>query len=361
MGWQSVFSVVFQAGNRIVINANGFFFYQGTPASGNLIYSISLAGGTDKYGNVYYQGANSYDNQVTPQVVTRTAGNEFAAGAAFQMAGTGGSAPAAFYGGGSSATSGSEAVFTSGTDSNSDTGMNLTLVSEDAASSNYGASGPLAVIFGYLWLTNQATPVTPTFTGSQVYSNSEGTPSALTQNGFPGGIDLTQSDDTTITNTNNGTVASTAAWVIPANDAQVGTKYVIEAEFSGVSAPASPQTLGFKPSLNATALATSNGDTLGATALPVSTGFTAKIKCTLKVLTKGTSGTCNIFIEGGYAQEANVQAGSGSNTGFFSSQITGHAINTTINNTLSIATVWGASSASQTVTGQGSTFTRKGP
>lgn len=240
--------------------------------------------------------------------------------------------------------------------------MGIELMSADAAENSYGATGPLAIIFGYLWMTNQVTtPNTPTFSGSQVYSNSEGTPSALTQNGLPGGIDLTQSDDTTITNTNNGTVVSTAAWEIPANDAQVGTKYVIEAEFSGESAAASPQLLGFKPYLSGAVVTTSNGDTIGGTALPVSTGFTAKIKCTVKVLSKGTGGTCNIFIEGGYAQEANIQAGSGTNFGFFSSQATGHAINTTVNNTISIATVWGAGSPGQTVTGLGSTFTRKGP
>jgi hypothetical protein len=362
MGWQNVFAVVFQAGNRIVINGNGFFFYNGAPAAGNLIYSISLTGGTDSFGNVYYQGANSYDNQTNPQTVTRTVGNEFAAGTAYQMAGTGGAAPGAFFAdGGTPGSGGSAAIVTSGTDGSGDTAMNIELASKDSATENFDASGPLMIVFGYLWLTNQAAPLTPTFSGSQIFSNSEGTPSVETQNGFTGGIDATQSDDTSIANTNNGTVAATISWTIPENDAQVGTKYVIEAEFVGTSAPASPQTLGFKPILSTSVLTTSNGDTIGGTALPVNTGFTGKIKCTVKVLSKGTSGTCNIFMEGGYAQEANLQAGSGTNFGFISSQITGHAINTTINNTIAIATVWGASSASQTVTVLGSTFTRKGP
>lgn len=49
----------FQAGNRIVINRNGFFVYNGPPALGNLIASITFAAGTDPKGNPYPAGLAS--------------------------------------------------------------------------------------------------------------------------------------------------------------------------------------------------------------------------------------------------------------------------------------------------------------
>lgn len=44
------------------VNADGAFFYGGPPAKGNLILSIARAAGTDSYGNAYYDGLASYEN-----------------------------------------------------------------------------------------------------------------------------------------------------------------------------------------------------------------------------------------------------------------------------------------------------------
>lgn len=47
------------AGTDFMINADGLFFYNGTPALGSLIISMApIAGGTDAYGNNYPQGTN---------------------------------------------------------------------------------------------------------------------------------------------------------------------------------------------------------------------------------------------------------------------------------------------------------------
>jgi hypothetical protein len=47
------------SGTDFIINTNGFFFYSGTPALGNLVMAIAMnSGGTDAFGNVYPQGAN---------------------------------------------------------------------------------------------------------------------------------------------------------------------------------------------------------------------------------------------------------------------------------------------------------------
>lgn len=47
-------------GSNFVFNASGAFFYSGTPASGNLISSITNASGTDSHGNTYLEGVTSY-------------------------------------------------------------------------------------------------------------------------------------------------------------------------------------------------------------------------------------------------------------------------------------------------------------
>lgn len=50
-------------GTDYVINSAGAFFYSGTPAAGNLTFSIAQANGTDSFGNTYYgPGAFTYDS-----------------------------------------------------------------------------------------------------------------------------------------------------------------------------------------------------------------------------------------------------------------------------------------------------------
>lgn len=56
MGWQTAIATIFQAGNRVVINANGLFIYNGPPALGNLIGYWTENAGTDQYGNLFIEG-----------------------------------------------------------------------------------------------------------------------------------------------------------------------------------------------------------------------------------------------------------------------------------------------------------------
>lgn len=65
MGWQNVFASILEAGNTTVINAAGIFVYAGNPALGNLIVSIATAAGVDPYGNVYPQGLNVTQGQIS--------------------------------------------------------------------------------------------------------------------------------------------------------------------------------------------------------------------------------------------------------------------------------------------------------
>lgn len=47
-------------GTDFEVNANGAFFYDGTPALGNLIASIAPQAGADEFGNLYMQGIAAY-------------------------------------------------------------------------------------------------------------------------------------------------------------------------------------------------------------------------------------------------------------------------------------------------------------
>ena len=48
-------------GTDFIINQEGAFFYDGTPATGNLLLSIASAAGTDAYGNTYQAGFATYN------------------------------------------------------------------------------------------------------------------------------------------------------------------------------------------------------------------------------------------------------------------------------------------------------------
>ena len=55
--------------NVILYGSTGeILVYSGTPASGNMVHSISAAGGTDAFGNVYYPGSCSYSGSIVAQL-----------------------------------------------------------------------------------------------------------------------------------------------------------------------------------------------------------------------------------------------------------------------------------------------------
>jgi hypothetical protein len=60
MGWQIVYVPFLFAGDTI-INQNGVFIYNGTPAFGNLKVSIAGTAGVDEFGNVYTDNVATYN------------------------------------------------------------------------------------------------------------------------------------------------------------------------------------------------------------------------------------------------------------------------------------------------------------
>lgn len=55
-------------GTNFIENQDGLFFYDGTPAAGNLIASIAPASGSDSFGNGYVAGIAAYNGGLTVQL-----------------------------------------------------------------------------------------------------------------------------------------------------------------------------------------------------------------------------------------------------------------------------------------------------
>lgn len=62
-------------GTSYVLNTSGAFFYNGTPAAGNLVLSIASAAGTDAFANAYVRGLGTYAATVNTYQLDSTTGN----------------------------------------------------------------------------------------------------------------------------------------------------------------------------------------------------------------------------------------------------------------------------------------------
>jgi hypothetical protein len=323
-------------GEDYIISPAGSFFYSAAPAHGDLIASTAAAGGSDEgFTNPYKAGT----------VVYGTGGN---ASYVQMLAGT----PAAMnLGTGDAAESGPGQVTTTIVGS----GPTRTLVTRVFAPRVTGEAG------GALTELRLSSPsadlsVGPSF---QVLC-SDGTSAAdvlVTPTQWRlGAIDPQQADPTlhSFTNPLTGVTNSiTKGWVIPANDANNGTIYCIEVPFDGVWQASGALNIGF--SINgvftnlvpiATAMASAGNNYAGV------------FRVYFQVLTTGSSGTCNIW---GSGEAANASANRIGTTGAPLNGINnGHAINTTIANTITVAVNFSVSSASQTINGRGSIFRRIG-
>jgi hypothetical protein len=66
------------AGTDFVVDSSGIFFYNGTPAAGNLILALTNVGGSDSFGNTFIQGV-TVGNDAGVQVLLATLSNTQAA------------------------------------------------------------------------------------------------------------------------------------------------------------------------------------------------------------------------------------------------------------------------------------------
>jgi hypothetical protein len=161
-------------GTNFIINSAGTFFYSGPPAHGNLIASITSAGGTDGFSNTYDAGIVSYQPSGTAVVAQLFAGNlNFGTPAA--MAGTGGKLPASI-GLGSPPTDGVLSILP-GAASGTDTPSPIITLLSPANNNNQpviSLSQPL------LLCPTLATPLAPSVAASQaqLWTDANGIPRA---------------------------------------------------------------------------------------------------------------------------------------------------------------------------------------
>lgn len=215
-------------------------------------------------------------------------------------------------------------------------------------------TGDLHMNGGIVEVFGSAVPSTPGSVSAKVFADSSvGTPGVKVKSGRSGYFDTGTADASNIPLTNPTTLTDiSATYTIQANDAKIGTTYEIEMQFFGVWQASGAFNLGF------------DLDTAKTNLVPVASGlataghnFGGTYRLYLQILTTGAGGTYNIW-SGGDITDTSV-----SRAGASSASLNGHSngsIDTTASHTLAVCASFSVSNGSQTVTGPGSTFTRKG-
>lgn len=333
-GFRNALAIIFQAGNRVIINGNGLFVYNGVPTLGNLIISETATAGTDPFGNVYKQGVTVYNG-----------------GQSVELQATGGVALQNFF-------SGSVNEISPGQLKAGDAGGSLQFIigAPQATGSTDGA---------FINLTSS--DGTPNFSkGFLAYQKSgpgadqnlfswgaDGVYRASLAN-LVGGVGLTQMDSFRRTITTSGFQQITNTYSIPANDPTLAslqqTIYQIEAIGFGTW-PTPTQILGFQGLFKSLTLLFINvpGDTAG-------NGFNWKLRYRVVILTTGVTGTCQVS---GEVSVLNASTGASYFTGpIVDSNV--ETIDTTTSGTFQLQAGWQTGGNGATMTCVHSIFDRIG-
>jgi hypothetical protein len=191
--------------------------------------------------------------------------------------------------------------------------------------------------------------------GGIIASNANGTPNVVNPSNQSGAINTSQTDINSHTLGNTATAtAISQAYTISANDAQAGTEYIISLPFTGTWETASGLHIGyflngvFHELVPVTSF-------VGTTPNP----FAGHVNTHWMITGTGSSGTFVAWQEG-----TGVDASANRNPSTTLSLVGitggGQAIDTTANNTVSVGAHWTAAVTGQTMTGQVSTFIRRG-
>lgn len=173
--------------------------------------------------------------------------------------------------------------------------------------------------------------------------------------GLIGSLPIVQADTGTYPNANQATVQPLSkAWTVPANDAQAGTVYEIEADWDALTVAGNPLRLGLSVDGAAANL-------IEASIVPGAVSPNGMVKAKVQVLTTGAGGTVNAFIMGTMTPNATNTTPAASMGFSGTDRAKGVALDTTVAHTLTLHSFWPTSSATQTVSGYGSKFTRSGP
>ena len=217
-----------------------------------------------------------------------------------------------------------------------------------------GFTGPL------LTLTNQVTTISTNTAATSIGSNTAGTPTVTNSQGFTGQMPATQTDITVITAngaSSTGPTAITKGYVIPAGDGQVGTTYLLEVPFNAEFENTSVMEWGIN--INGTGAFAQTG--VGAGFFTGATAMQGQIRGMVQITGTGTSGTSILATNGGVGIAANRSSGVNNNDTWLGGGPGTVAINTLVNNTVTIYARFGATIAGQNCVAFGSMFTRLGP
>ena len=223
-----------------------------------------------------------------------------------------------------------------------------------AATAGDTFTGDVHLNGGVLEVFGSAVPSTPGSVTAKLFADSSvGTPGVKVKSGRSAYMDTATADASNIPLTNPTTLTDiSASYTIQANDAKAGTTYVLEMQFFGTWQASGAFNLGFDLDGTKTNL------------VPVAAGMATAghayggvFRLYLQVLTTGAGGTYNVWSDGGITDTAI------SRTGATGAVLNGHnngSIDTTASHTLAVCASFSVSNGSQTVTGPGSTLTRKG-
>jgi hypothetical protein len=313
-------------GTDFILNSNGMFFYNGTPALNNMILSIAQFNGTDALGNAYLSGFTSYTSGPTNDTAISIPAN---------------SNVIQWY----KTTTGQAGPWTS------------------VGQMGFPASNPAIIQTGVLFelLGVNASGINPVG-GTIIYSSAVNSVNAMHEI-MPSGNDriLDQSVTDQSQHANSGSasfLAVTALYTVTtsnASDSVAATVYEIETWGNGTWGTTA-ETLTFGLSINgATPI---DQVTIGAALFAINTTFAWRVKYIVQVETTGVSGTVHVQCAGGIgATNANRLS---SNTCSIDGHADAQAYNTTVQNTFQIKAAWGAAIASELITSFGSRFTRRG-
>jgi hypothetical protein len=331
------------SGTDFIINSNGAFFYNGTPALGNLAFSIAPASGVDSFGNAYISGIAAYDTvtgssiQIRSNTIFMANPNDFSPATI---------ALASVITGFDGMTLHSPAI------NSTDVQAFLSLVRGPA-----GGNGLVQISNAALNLKTSVSPSAPA-NGTSLYVDTAGQPNYINQNGLAVGLSgAPLADTSSITVTQAAATDITAVWTIPANDMEVGAVYKLTTMGNGTWG-STAQVLNFQGKLGGTAFLTPQW---GAGTFPVNQAFRWKTEITLICTATGAGGT--FFAEmTAYISVNNTtwlpQGTNANGTGAGTVSGTGNAVDTTAAHNLSIQAFWASTTGGPTLTSHGSVFQR---
>lgn len=207
----------------------------------------------------------------------------------------------------------------------------------------------------HTFLTQGSLPAASSL-GGIIASNANGTPNVVGPSGLFGNITYAQSDLGTNTLGNSTTPTSvTKQWVIPANDANSGTKYVISTPVIGTF---EGQVLNIGIMLNGSF---TNICPIGTVVVSAQGhGIIGHVDLHMLCTSNGSGGNLQAWTNG-VIGDSSLNRGNVPGEAIVVGMKPSIALNTTVANTVSVGMSWSTAQTGQTVSGDGSTFMRIGP